>query len=465
VNVAADPPIAPRALLEQLVRFPTVNPPGDEQDCASFIRDLLQSHGIESQLFALDPVRPNLVARITGRGDAPPLLLYGHIDVVPVTGQTWTAPPFDAIERDGFIWGRGTLDDKAGLAMYISALLRARERGFVPAGDVVLAVLADEEVRGEFGARFLVEQHPELFAGVRYALGEAGGFTVHLAGRRIYPIQIAEKQPCVLTVTFRGAGGHAAFRHRGTAMAKLGRALSTLDRRRLPVHVAAPVRLMIGAIADALPAAQRLVLRRLTAPALTNRVLSLAGPLVARNFDPLLHHTVSPVIVRGGVKPGVIPSEVELVLDGRVLPGWTADDLVTELRLLLGREAEIRVDSFDPYPDLLDMGLFETLANALRHQDHEAVPAPYVSMATTDARFFARLGIQTYGFTPMQLSEGYDFATMAHGADERVPVEAAEWGTDAVYRVLETYRSSPQNSPWSPTSLKYAAAAEGSRRT
>jgi acetylornithine deacetylase/succinyl-diaminopimelate desuccinylase-like protein len=190
-------------------------------------------------------------------------------------------------------------------------------------------------------------------------------------------------------------------------MARLGWALSRLDRRRLPVHVVPPVRLMIDAISAALPLAQGAVLRCLATPALTDRVLGLAGPQVARNFDPLLHHTVSPVIVRGGVKPGVIPSEVELVLDGRVLPGGHVDDLVAELGHLLGRDIEIRVDLFDPYPDHLDQGLFETLGAALRRQDPKAIPVPYVSMATTDARFFARLGIQTYGFTPMQLPNGY----------------------------------------------------------
>ena len=437
VEAAAIP--TPREILERLIRFPTVNPPGHERDCILYVRDVLAAAGIESQLFALDPARPNLVARLAGRGEAPPLLLYGHADVVPVADQAWSVPPFDALERDGFIWGRGTLDDKGSVAMKVAAFLRAHERGLVPAGDVILAVVADEEAGGEFGARFLVEQHPDLFAGVRYALEEAGGFTVHLGGRRFYPIQVGEKQHCLLTVTFRGRGGHASFRHTGGATARLGKALTTLDRGRLPVHVIPPVRAMIEAIADAMPRAQGTVLRRLCTPVLTDRVLRLAGPQAARVFDPLLHNTVSPTIVRGGVRVNVVPSQAELVLDGRVLPGFGADDLVREVRALLGPDAEVRVDSFEPYPGGIDMGLFETLAAAVRAQDPAAIPIPYVTMATTDGRHFARLGIQSYGFTPMRLPAGYDFATMAHGADERIPVGAVDWGTDAVYRVLETY--------------------------
>lgn len=222
-------------------------------------------------------------------------------------------------------------------------------------------------------------------------------------------------------------------------MARLGRALVTLDRHRLPVHVVPPVRLMIDAIADALPRARGVVLRRLRTPALTDRVLDLLGPQLGGTVDPLLHNTVSPVIVRGGTRANVIPGEVELLLDGRVLPGLGPDDLVREVRALLGPDVEIRVDDFEPYPGRLDMGLFEVLATSLRVGDPGGIPVPYVTMATTDARHFARLGIQTYGFTPMRLPPAYSFATMAHGADERIPVDAVDWGTAALTRVLATF--------------------------
>ncbi len=428
----------PRVLLATLVRFPAADPPGGERACVLFCRDVLADAGIESRLLARDPDRPSLVARIAGRGDAPPLLLHGHVDVVPTDGQAWTVPPFDAVERDGFVWGRGTLDDKASVAMMLAAAVRAQRGDTPPPGDVIVAVVPDEEAGGRLGAGFLVDEHPDLFGGVRFALGEAGGFTFHLAGRRLYPVQIAEKQTCRLTVTFRGRPGHASFRHRDGAMARLGRALVTLDRRRLPVHVVPPVRLMIEAIADALPRSRGIVVRRLLQPALTDRVLDLLGRSGA-TLDPLLHNTVSPVFVRGGAKANVIPGEVGLTLDGRVLPGLGADDLVGELQAILGADAEVRVDDFQPYPGRLDMGLFDVLAGSLREGDPGGTPVPYVTMATTDARHFARLGIQTYGFTPMRLPAGYDFATMAHGADERIPVDAVDWGTERLVRVLATF--------------------------
>jgi acetylornithine deacetylase/succinyl-diaminopimelate desuccinylase-like protein len=439
MTTAPSADVDPRAILARLVRFPTVNPPGGERDCILYVRDVLAEAGIEAQLLALDPERPTLVARVAGRGEAPPLLLHGHVDVVPVDGQAWTVPPFEAVERDGWVWGRGTLDDKASVAMMLAAAVRAHRGDPAPAGDVILAIVPDEEAGGRFGAGFLADEHADLFAGVRYALGEAGGFTFHMGGRRLYPIQVAEKQTCRLVLTFRGKPGHASFRHRDGAMARLGRALVTLDRRRLPVHVVPPVRLMIEAIADALPGPRGVVLRRLRTPALTDRVLDLLGPNLGGTVDPLLHNTVSPVIVRGGTKANVIPGEVELVLDGRVLPGLSGDDLVREVRALVGPGVEIRVDDFQPYSGRLDMGLFDLLAASLREGDPGGVPVPYVTMATTDARHFARLGIQTYGFTPMRLPEGYSFATMAHGADERIPVDAADWGTAALSRVLASF--------------------------
>jgi acetylornithine deacetylase/succinyl-diaminopimelate desuccinylase-like protein len=429
----------PRTLLERLVRFGALGPAEGERACVLHARDLLAAAGIETRILALDPERPSLVARVAGRGAAPPLLLHGHVDVVPTEGQAWTVPPFDAVERDGFVWGRGTLDDKASVAMMVAAAVRAQRADTPPPGDVILAIVPDEESGGRLGAGFLVDEHPGLFDGVRFALGEAGGFTFHLAGRRLYPVQVAEKQSCRLVATFRGSPGHASFRHRDTAMARLGRALVALDRRRLPVHVVPAVRLMIEAIADALPRPRGTVLRRLLVPALTDRILDAMGADAGAMLDPLLHHTASPVIVRGGTTPNVVPGEVELVLDGRVLPGLDADDLVREVRTLLGAGVEVRVDAFDRYPGALDMGLFDVLAASLREGDPGGIPVPFVTMATTDARHFARRGIQTYGFTPMRLPPEYAFARMAHGADERIPSDAVDWGTARLGRVLATF--------------------------
>ena len=167
----------PDDLLQHLIRFDTTNPPGDEADCIAYIRDVLADAGISATILARDPARPNLVARLAGRGEAPPLLLYGHVDVVTTAGQTWSHPPFAGDVADGAIWGRGALDMKGGVAMMLAAFLRAAAEHDPLPGDVIFAALADEENWGDYGARYLVDEHADLFRGVRYAIGEIGGFT------------------------------------------------------------------------------------------------------------------------------------------------------------------------------------------------------------------------------------------------------------------------------------------------
>ncbi len=427
-------------LLQALLRFDTTNPPGRERECVAFVDGVLTAAGISTVLLGREPDRPNLVARLPGRGAAPPLLLQGHVDVVTTAHQAWTHPPFAGVVADGCIWGRGALDMKGGVAMMVSALLAARASGFVPAGDVVLAVLCDEENGGEAGAKLLVEQHREHFAGIRYALGEFGGFTQYLAGRRFYPIQVAEKQSCHLRATVRGPGGHAALGAKGGAMAKLGRLLSRLDGTRLPSHLTPAARLRLEAMARALPFPASFLYRRLADPAWTDRVLGWLGPR-GRGLVPWLCHTATPTVVAGGEKVNVVPSEVSVELDGRVLPGFGADDLTAELATVAGPEVEIEVLRFEAGRAEIDLGLFDTLAGVLEAADPGAVPVPMLLPAVTDGRFFARLGIQTYGFTPMRLPPGLDFITTIHAADERIPLEAVEFGARAITEVLRRYAS------------------------
>jgi acetylornithine deacetylase/succinyl-diaminopimelate desuccinylase-like protein len=428
----------PVELLRKLVQFDTTNPPGNETECIAYINQLLTQAGIEGRVLAKSPQRPNLIARLPGRGNAAPLLLYGHVDVVTTENQRWQHPPFEGRVVDGYVWGRGALDMKGGIAMMVTAFLRAQAENIEPPGDIVLAILSDEEAGGDFGARFLVEAHPDEFTGIRYALGEFGGFTMTVGGRRLYPIQVAEKQICWLKVTFQGPGGHGSMPVRGGAMAKLARCLQQLDTHSLPVHVTPPARLMFRAVASAVGGVAGLLIAQLLNPALTDGILRLLGER-GRLFAPLLHHTVSPTMIQASTKANVIPSEVSLGLDGRLLPGFGPDDLVNELRAIIGDDAQFEVIRYDPGPAEADMGLFDTLAGILKEADPTGVPTPLLLSGTTDGRFFSRLGIQSYGFTPMQLAEGFNFAEAAHAADERIPVGAVEFGANAIYQALQRF--------------------------
>jgi len=427
----------PAELLQRLIRFDTTNPPGHERACVAFVEGLARDAGLDTKVVAKDDDRPNLVARLPGRGVAPPLLLHGHVDVVTTEGQDWAHDPFAAEIHDGFIWGRGALDMKGGVAMMIAATLRAAASGEPPPGDVILTVLADEEAGSPLGAAHLVEEHAELFDGVKHGIGEFGGFDMEIAGKRFFMVEVAEKEVCWMRATVRGPGGHGSLPMRDGAMGRLGKALQRLDRKRLPVHVTPVARQMIETIAAELPLHIATLLRGLLQPPVTDRVLDVLGDRGAP-FDPLLHNTVNATIVNGGGKINVVPSEIEVQLDGRLLPGRTPGDLLCEVRAAAGVDLDLEIVANDPGTGEPDMALWDVLVDSLHADEPGATVVPFLMPGVSDARFFARLGIQTYGFLPMRLPSDLNFMSLIHAADERIPVDAVEFGTNAIGRVLSS---------------------------
>lgn len=428
----------PAEILQKLIQFDTTNPPGNEAACIHYIRGLLSDAGIESTILAKVPERPNLIARIKGTGKANPILLYGHVDVVTTENQKWDYPPFEGKLVDGVVWGRGALDMKGGVAMMVAAFLRAKAEGLQPAGDILLAIVSDEEAGGDYGAKFLVEEHPELFKDIRYAIGEFGGFTLQVGKKRFYPIMISEKQICWIKATVRGQGGHGSMPVRGGAMAELSKLLKQLDENDLPVHITPPAKMMVEAMASALGGIQGFLLGQLNNPAMTKIILKTLGSN-GRVFYPLFHNTASPTILHGSSKINVIPGEISLELDGRMLPGFKPEDMLNEMRQIVGKDVELEVVQFEPGPSNPDMGMFNTLAQILKDADPEGVPIPLLLSGVTDGRFFSMLGIQTYGFLPMTLPQDFNFSATIHAANERVPAAAIEFGADAVYKALERF--------------------------
>ena len=431
-------PGAPVELLQNLIRFDTTNPPGNEKACISYIQGLLNEAGLETQVVGRSPNRPNLVARLPGLGQAPPLLLHGHADVVPAINHEWQHPPFEANIVDGYVWGRGALDMKGGIAMMMAALLRAKSENLVPPGDVVLAVVSDEEAGGEFGTKYLVQSHPHLFEGIRYAVGEFGGFSFPIGRRRFYPVMVAEKQICVLRATIRGTGGHGSLRTSSSATARLAKVLTQLERRHLPVHPTPVTQQMFRTVSSSLPFPGNLVFRQLLRKTTAGLVLKALGEN-GLMFGQLLRNSANPTMVKGGEQINVVPSEISLGLDGRLLPGFTPDDLMSELHQILGDDVGLEVVHYDPGPPEPDMGLFDTLGEILRQADPQGVPVPMLLPGATDGRFLARLGIQSYGFIPMALPSDFAFSRTIHGPDERIPVEALAFGTEALYQLLRRF--------------------------
>jgi len=428
----------PEELLQQLIRFDTTNPPGNEAACVAFISDLLAQAGIESTILAAKPERANLVARIPGRGTALPLLMYGHLDVVTTTNQEWDYPPFEGRIVDGYVWGRGAVDMKGGVSMMLCAFLRAHAEGLDLPGDVVFAAVCDEEAGQGYGAKYLVENHPGLFEGIQYAIGESGAFSWYVGGRRFYPIMLAEKQRCIVRAMVRGPGGHGSRPVRGGAMAKLAQLLQTLDTQGLPVHITPVPRLMLESMASALGGDMGQTLEQLLDPALTDDTLDRLGDLCPLLYS-MLHNTVSPTILHGSEKINVIPSAVSVDLDTRVLPGFRPEDAIAELRQIIGEDVELVVVHCEPARAAAGMGLFDTLADILREADPDGLPVPLLVVGGTDARQFARIGIDTYGFLPTLVPEEVARLSLSHAANERVPVSALYFGTGAIYKLLQRF--------------------------
>lgn len=431
----------PVRLLQRLVQLDSSNPPGNERACVELIASTVRAAGIEPRILGRDSARPNLVARVAGRGVAPPLLLYGHTDVVPARADEWRHPPFGGELIDGEVWGRGALDMKGGLAMLLTAFLRVVEQPTLPPGDVIFAATSDEEAGGELGAAYLVRDHGELFADVRHAISEYGGYTEHVAGRRLVPIGVAEKRRCTLRLTVAGRGGHSAVPRHGQAPGKLGLALVALDRRRTPAHITPAVREMIRAIADGLPALPGGALRALLRPRLTDTILRLAGRR-AEDLDPLFRNTATPTIIGAGEISNMLPAVAHAELDGRLLPGHDPETLIAELRAIVPADTRLELLHADPAPARRrpNLELLPLLTGVLKEDDPACHPFPLVNAGMTDARHFDRLGIQTYGFLPMQLPPGL-MPQLLHAANERIPAAALTAGARAIARLIERYRA------------------------
>jgi acetylornithine deacetylase/succinyl-diaminopimelate desuccinylase-like protein len=238
--------------------------------------------------------------------------------------------------------------------------------------------------------------------------------------------------------TVRGPAGHGSKVVQGGAAAKLGRMLTRLDEHLLPIHITSGLSAMVEAMAAALPEPTSTSLRKLLDPETAEGALEELDELETV-FAPLLRNTFNPTIIEGGNAVNVIPSTITVNCDMRLLPGFTKDDGIAEVQQIVGDDVELRVVYYSPNPAVPNFGMFDTLADILREADPTGVPVPYLLSGVTDARFFARLGIQTYGFTPMQLPDDVDLLGTMHNANERIPVEAMDFGADLVYKAIQRF--------------------------
>jgi len=428
--------------LQNLVRINTTNPPGNETAAAQYLDGALRAEGYTPLMLESAPGRGDLIARFRGDGSLPPLLLFGHTDVVPAEPEHWTHPPFGGELADGFVWGRGVLDMKAMVTMELmTMLLLARHQARLKR-DVIFAATADEEYEGKYGLGWLVREHPDLIR-AEWGLSEFGGYSMTVGGRRIYPCQTAEKGVCWLKLIARGKPGHGAVPHDDNAVSKLTRTVDRVAHTRLPLHITPVASRYIRGVARAMGGWQRIALLGLLSPITHDwalRQLETRHQEQARPLAALFHNTATPTQLTAGNAPNVIPSTAEAILDGRLLPGFNRDSFLAELRPLLGPEIAFEVIEYGgPLEMPIDTPLFEAMTAGLRRHDPDAVVLPCMLAGATDAKFAAKLGIKSYGFSPLKLEPGEPFGELIHGHDERVSVNALGFGVQVLYEVVRDF--------------------------
>lgn len=446
-------------LLQGLIRLNTSNPPGNESIAADHVAAILHQNGIVPTVIEMFPGRGNVVARLKGNGNAAPLLLYSHTDVVPVERDKWTTDPFGGDIKDGYVYGRGTLDMKGIGAMQLAVFLAiARELnsggapkdGIYPSlnRDIIFAMTADEETDDNQGIGPLTDKYPDLLR-AEYALSEFGGFSMYIGSgsyaRCFYPIQTAEKGTAWMRMIAHGRPGHASVPHDDNAVVHLSRAVDKLGRAKLPMHMTATVQHFIGGLADGLGGAMGAAIRAVTSSGMNELAMDamLRDPGLTAELRAVTHNTVSPTGLKAGMKTNVIPSDATAVLDCRTLPGFTAADIIREMQVALGDDARhvtFEVDS-ESQPCEFDFNtpLFKFLGDKLKQHDPNGIPIPTMMTGATDAKHLVKLGVKCYGFSPMKFKQGERFADLVHGHDERVAIDSLGWGTHVLYEVVEEF--------------------------
>jgi acetylornithine deacetylase/succinyl-diaminopimelate desuccinylase-like protein len=416
-------------LLSELISINTSNPTHTERPAAEWVAAKLDEVGIESQIIEAAPGRASTIARIEGSDSSrAPLLIHGHLDVVPADASEWSVDPFAGEIKDGFVWGRGAIDMKDMDAMTLALIREWARTGKKPPRDIVLAFVSDEEAGGRQGAHYLVDNHADLFADCTEAISEVGGFSISLnESARLYAVQVAEKGISWLRLTASGAPGHGSMVHDDNAITRLAEAVARVGAYEWPLVITDTVRSTVAGLSE--------VLGRDLDPEQVDEWLPLLGS-AARMVGATVRNTANPTMLEGGYKANVIPSRASAIIDCRFLPGQE-DHLLETIDELIGEGVEREFDVRDIAVETsFDGPLVDAMSAALRAEDDGAIPIPYLMSGGTDAKSFSTLGMRCFGFSPLLLPSDFEFMSLFHGIDERVPVDGLKFGVRVLDRFL-----------------------------
>jgi acetylornithine deacetylase/succinyl-diaminopimelate desuccinylase-like protein len=433
----ADPSDDVVRFTSELIRIDTSNRGGGdcaERPAAEYVAERLAEAGLEPLLLESAPGRANVVTRLSGADPSrPALLVHGHLDVVPAEPADWTVHPFSGEVRDGWVWGRGAIDMKGMVATMLTLARDYARAGRRPARDVVLAFTADEEDSAEAGSDWLVRHRPDLFEGCTEGVSESGGYTFHAGGTRIYPVGAGERGTAWLELTARGTAGHGSRSNGDNAVGMLAAAVARIYEHRWPVRLTPTVRAALAGLGSAL----RIPIDPDEPDFDVDAALEKLGPASAL-VASTVRNSANPTMLAAGYKVNVIPGAASGRVDGRMLPG-AEREFEDTLDALTGDHVDwAYLHREVPLEAPVDGPTYAAMAAALRSEDTDARVVPVCLAGGTDAKQFSRLGITGYGFAPLRLPEGFDYSSVFHGVDERVPVDGLVFGLRVLDRFLET---------------------------
>ncbi|GAA5151205.1 M20/M25/M40 family metallo-hydrolase [Microbacterium pseudoresistens] len=416
-----------------LIRIDTSNFGGGdargEREAAEYVGAYLAGLGLDCVYYEPIERRTNVMARVPGRdASKPALVVHGHLDVVPAMAEEWSVDPFAGVIKDGMLWGRGAVDMKNMDAMILTSVADLLRAGEQPERDLVLAFFADEENGGVEGSALVVREHPEWFDGATEAISEVGGYSIPIAGKRAYLLQVGEKALLWIRLVAHGRAGHGSRLHPENAVTRLAEAVAALGRTQWPVRLTDTTRALLSGLAD---------LSGIDADD-PDALASAAGPAEAF-LRSTFRTTTNPTLLSAGYKHNVIPARAEALIDVRVLPG-AEDDVLAQIQQIVGDDIEIEMVVRDIGMETPFTGdLVEAMVGSLARHDPGVPVIPYLLGAGTDNKALSTLGITGYGFAPLRLPDDLDFTGMFHGVDERVPVDSLVFGQRVLTDLLRTY--------------------------
>jgi acetylornithine deacetylase/succinyl-diaminopimelate desuccinylase-like protein len=436
------------ALLSDLIRINTTNPPGNETQAAKYLAKTLEKEGFQCEVLESSHGRGNIITRLKGTGEKPSLLLLSHLDVVAANPKEWSVDPFSGLVRDGLVWGRGAMDMKSMTAMEVMVMKLLKRNNVKLKGDVILAATADEEKGGEAGAGWLVRNHPEKVR-AEYVINEGGGQAIPVDGKNVFTIQTAEKGILWFKVKAKGRPGHGSVPGAAdNAILHMNRVVEKLGNYRADMKLTPTVKQFLTVMAEENREAKEalnLLLRNLAKGDEILDKLAQKDKAMAEELRAMLRMTIAPTIIHGGVKENIIPSECEAVFDCRILPGQTTAEALTRVKELLKDigldklEFEI-IQANEPSESPMDTPLYRLMVETIKEFEPNCAVAPVLLTGGTDSRFFRRLGAACYGFQPTLSDLPYsEILKMVHGIDERISIKNLVFGTSVLYTVVEKF--------------------------